>query len=120
VHNRDFRHQMPISPPSRAIEVFRAEFDAAWRHGSLWVSVWHPFVSGRLSRLDAVIGLIEYMQSKGQVWFATLEAITGHVQSLVAAESWKPREEMMPHYNSPIPELAKQETSGPALRKSGT
>ncbi len=120
VHNRDFRHQMPISPPSRAIEVFRAEFDSAWRHGALWVSVWHPFVSGRLSRLDAVIGLIEYMQSKGQVWFATLGEITDHVKSLTAAGRWTPREETLPHYNSPIPELAKPETSGPALRKSGT
>ena len=43
------------------MEVFRAEFDSAWNHSALWVSVWHPFVSGRLARFDATVGLIDYM-----------------------------------------------------------
>ena len=120
VHNRDFRHQMPISPPSRAIEVFRAEFDAAWKHGALWVSVWHPFVSGRLSRLDAVIGLIEYMQSKGNVWFATLGEIADHVKTLADGGRWTPRVDDLPYYTSPIPEIAKPAIVASAPRKSGT
>ncbi|MFN0044597.1 MAG: polysaccharide deacetylase family protein [Alphaproteobacteria bacterium] len=120
VHNRDFRHQMPISPPSRAIEVFRAEFDAAWKHGALWVSVWHPFVSGRLSRLEAVIGLIEYMQSKGNVWFATLGEIADHVKALADGGRWMPRVDNLPYYTSPIPEIAKPAIVASAPRKRGT
>ena len=107
MHNRDFRYMMPISAPSQAIEVYRAEFDSAWRHGALWVSVWHPFVSGRLARLDAVLGLIDYMDLKGGVWFASLAEIADHVQSLIAKGAWMPRTESLPLYDSPIPELAK-------------
>jgi hypothetical protein len=39
----------------------------------LWNAVWHPFVSGRAARCDAMIELIEYMKSKGGVWFARLD-----------------------------------------------
>lgn len=108
MHNRDFKYMMPIASPRAAMEVFRAEFDSAWRHGALWVSVWHPFVSGRLARLDAVVELIDYMQGKGGVWFATLDQVARHVEALVAAGQWAPREESLPLYESPIPELSKQ------------
>lgn len=107
VFNRDFKMAMPISSPGRAMEVFRAEFDAAWRHGALWVSVWHPFVSGRLARFDAIVELIEYMRRKGGVWFATLAEIADHMQGLMASGQWRPREEALPLYHSPIPELSK-------------
>jgi peptidoglycan/xylan/chitin deacetylase (PgdA/CDA1 family) len=106
VHNRDFRFVMPISPPSRASEVFRAEFDAIWRHGGLWISVWHPFVSGRLSRLEAVIELIEHMQGKGGVWFTTLGEVSAHVRGVMAAGTWTPREETVPAYTSPLREFS--------------
>lgn len=107
VHNRDLRYHMPISAPQRAIEVFKAEFDAAWRHGALWISVWHPFVSGRLARLDAVAQLIEHMQDKGGVWFARLDEICDHVQAEIATGAWRAREEQLPLYTSPIPEFNK-------------
>jgi hypothetical protein len=98
---------MPIAAPARAMEVFRAEFDAAWAHGGLWVSVWHPFVSARLARFDAVIGLIDYMVAKGGVWFARLDEIHDHVKAVIAAGAWAPRIEDMPAYVSPIPELSR-------------
>tara|TARA_B100000676_G_C18072337_1_gene845199 strand:- start:2297 stop:2446 length:150 start_codon:yes stop_codon:yes gene_type:complete len=34
-------------------------------HGGLRVSVWHPFVSGRLARAMQIERLIRYMQDKG-------------------------------------------------------
>ena len=47
-----------------------AEFEAARTvGGALWIGVWHPFVSGRLSRWLR----IEYMLGTGEVWFARLE-----------------------------------------------
>lgn len=99
----DFNYMLPIASPQRAIEVFRAEFDAAWRHGGLWVSVWHPFVSGRPSRADAMAELIEYMQEKGGVWFAPLEEIAAHVRAVMASGAWTPRRERVPFWTEPRP-----------------
>ena len=64
-HSRDFRFMMPISSPQKAMEVCRAEFDAAWEFGALWITVWHPFLSGRLARFKAVLELLDHMRSKG-------------------------------------------------------
>ena len=105
--SREFDYKMPIKAPSQALEVFRAEFDAAWRYGGLWISVWHPFLSGRLARFDAVADLMEYMAAKGGVWFATLRDICAHIEGLIAAGQWVPRTDRLPQYPDPIPELAR-------------
>lgn len=97
----DFGYMLPISSPARAMEVFRAEFDAAWRYGGLWVSVWHPFVSGRLSRADAMVELIDHMQAKGGVWFAPLEEIAAHVRTVTASGAWTPRRHAIPFWSEP-------------------
>jgi peptidoglycan/xylan/chitin deacetylase (PgdA/CDA1 family) len=106
-HNRDFKFTMPFASPARAMEVFRAEFDTAWSHGGLWVSVWHPFVSARPARFDAVLGLINYRKAKGGVWFARLDEIHNHVKAVLAEGQWVPRVQEMPTYDSPIPELSR-------------
>ncbi len=99
---KDFGYMLPIASPQRAMEVFRAEFDAAWKYGGLWIAVWHPFVSGRLSRAEAIAGLIEYMQALGGVWFATLEEIAAHVRR-VTGTTWTPRVDRLPYYDRPLP-----------------
>lgn len=95
MHNRDFNYAMPISAPARAMEVFRAEFDAAHRYGAMWISVWHPFLSGRLAKLHAIVELVDYMRSKEGVWFARLEEIYDHVRSLQRDGSWQPTIEQL-------------------------
>jgi peptidoglycan/xylan/chitin deacetylase (PgdA/CDA1 family) len=100
---KDFGYMLPIASPGRAMEVFRAEFDAIWRHGGLWNAVWHPFVSGRLSRADAIIELIEYMQAKGGVWFATLAEIAAHTRAAIAG-GWQPRIDRLPYWPEPLPD----------------
>jgi peptidoglycan/xylan/chitin deacetylase (PgdA/CDA1 family) len=104
--SREFDYRMPIKPPAQAMEVFRSEFDAAWRHGGLWISVWHPFLSGRPARFEAVAELMAYMAGKGGVWFAPLRDICAHVDALIAAGTWMPRSDRLPQYPGPIPELA--------------
>lgn len=99
----DFGYTLPIRAPERAMEVFRAEFDAAWRHGGLWIAVWHPFVSGRLSRAEAIIDLMEYMHGKGGVWFAALDEIAAHVRTVTASGRWTPRREAVPFWPHPRP-----------------
>ena len=103
--SRDFAYMMPIKAPSHAMDVYRAEFDAAWQHGALWISVWHPFLSGRLARMDAMAGLLDYMTAKGDVWFATLHDIAAHVEKLAADGIWTPRTDHVPQYPGPVPEL---------------
>jgi peptidoglycan-N-acetylglucosamine deacetylase len=101
---RDFNQVMPIASPRAGFEVYKAEFNAAWKFGLPWITVWHPFVTARLSRLEAMIELIDFMQSKGGVWFATLGQISTHVQRCIE-DGWRPRSERLPYYTSPIPEL---------------
>ncbi|MBW7922379.1 MAG: polysaccharide deacetylase [Rubellimicrobium sp.] len=91
-----FRSGAPIASPQRAMEVFRAEFEAAWTHGGHWIPVWHPFLSGRLSRCMAIERLIVEMQDRGGVWFATLGEIAAHLRAQVAAGRWTPRAEPLP------------------------
>jgi hypothetical protein len=68
----------------------------------MWISVWHPAVSGRPAPALALRELIEYMQQKGGVWFATLEEIAAHARSLVADGRWTPRIERVPFYDRPV------------------
>lgn len=105
MHNEDFQFAMPIRSPSRGVEVFEAEFNAVWKHGGMWIAVWHPFLSGRLARVDAIVGLIERMQGKGDVWFAPLKDIAAHVRKTMDSGDWTPRRDRLPFDISPIPEL---------------
>jgi peptidoglycan-N-acetylglucosamine deacetylase len=107
--SRDLAYMMQPKSPQQAMELYRDEFDAMWECGGLWIAVWHPFLSGRLARCLAIARLIEYMQNKGQVWFATLEDIAAHVKQMVAERRWQPRVDRLPYYAGPIPEL------GPAM-----
>ena len=98
---------MPISSPQRAMEVFGSEFDAAWEFGALWISVWHPALSGRLARFKAVLELLDYMHAKGGVWFARLDQVCDRVHKLMAEGRWTPRYETFPLYQSPLPKFSK-------------
>lgn len=105
VHMGEFGMSMPIRAPDRAMEVFRAEFDAAYRHGGLWVSVFHPFVSGRLARAEALAGLLEYMRDKGGVWFASMGDIAAHIRQLETDGTWQARRETLPFWDNPVEHL---------------
>ena len=102
VHSIDLDYTMPLRAPSQAIAAFRDEFDAAWEHGGLWVTVWHPFASGRLARWREVEALIDYMLAKGGVWFATMEQIAAHVRRCVDDGSYVPRVDRLPYHAGPL------------------
>ncbi len=102
VSSRAFDYLMKVSSPRQALEVFRADFDALWEFGGLWVSVWHPAVSGRPAQSLAIRDLIEHMQRKGGVWFATMKEITDHVAALRRDGVWTPRTERIPYYDEPV------------------
>jgi peptidoglycan/xylan/chitin deacetylase (PgdA/CDA1 family) len=104
-HVPDLAYLIPPKPPSQALQVFKEEFDARWKHGGFFTTTWHPFVSGRLARLEAIGELIEYMQAKGDVWFATMHEIATHVRACIDDGSWTPRRVPMPYYDEPVAEL---------------
>src|SRR5690625_5820262 len=81
------------------MDVFMAEFEAAWKYGGLWISVWHPFVMGRLARCDRMDQMIAYMKNKGNVWVATLEEIAAHVQTEIYAGRYEPYRVRITFYN---------------------
>ncbi|MDE1173145.1 MAG: polysaccharide deacetylase [Parvibaculaceae bacterium] len=101
VHNIDINFTMSIRSPEEAMGVFMAEFEAMYEYGGLWVAVWHPWVSGRLARCSRIAKMIEYMQTK-DVWFASMEEIARHVQSVTDAGTYTPREVGLPYYDGPI------------------
>jgi peptidoglycan/xylan/chitin deacetylase (PgdA/CDA1 family) len=102
VHNIDLNYLMPIRSPDEAMSVYLAEFEAAYKYGGLWIGVWHPWVSGRLARCDRIARMIEYMQQKGGVWFATMEEIARHAEACAAAGTWQPRSVRLPYYDGSI------------------
>ena len=82
--------------------------------GGMLITVWHPFVSGRLARMRRVAAWIEALQKKGGVWFATMDEIARHVRTCIDDGSWTPRVEQMPYYDGRIPEWEPQEVAAAA------
>jgi len=82
---------MPIQSAARAWENWWEEFEAMWEFGGLWIPVWHPFLSGRISRWRLTHQMIGKMLAKGGVWFAPLRDIAAHARSCIANGTWSPR-----------------------------
>lgn len=105
-HSIDMHYMMPIKSPDEAMNVYMSEFEAMYEYGGLWVTVWHPFVSGRLARCHRVKQMIGYILGKGDVWLTTMENIAVHVQKCIDDGSWTPRVDKLPYYDGLVPELA--------------
>jgi peptidoglycan-N-acetylglucosamine deacetylase len=100
VHSIDLNYMFQIMSPDRAMESFMAEFEAMRSAGGgLWIGVWHPFVSGRLSRWLRIEKMIEYMMATGEVWFARLEDIATHIQKLRREKKYEARVDSLPYYD---------------------
>ncbi len=61
----------PYTPPSDVLEIFKREFDGAYREGGLFQVTMHPHISGYRSRIWVLDELIRYIRSHAGVWFAT-------------------------------------------------
>jgi len=105
VHAPDFGYQMTIRSPQEACSVYMADFEAAHRYGGLWVGVWHPWVSARPARLDAIRAMVESMQSRGDVWFARLDEIAAHLRKVTEDGTYEPRKITLPYYEQGLPDF---------------
>jgi len=75
----------PYTAPSQVLEIFRAEFDAAYAEGGLFQLTMHPHISGHRSRIWLLEELIRHMKSRPGVWFATHAEVVRHAKAAAAA-----------------------------------
>jgi peptidoglycan/xylan/chitin deacetylase (PgdA/CDA1 family) len=71
----------PYTPPQAVFDIFKREFDAAYREGGLFQLTMHPHISGYRSRIWILDELIGYMRSSAGVWFATHADIVRYVKA---------------------------------------
>jgi len=70
-----FTSLRPYISPSDVLEIFKSEFDGAYREQGLFLLTMHPFIIGHRSRIVILESLIEYMKGHEGVWFATHEQV---------------------------------------------
>jgi peptidoglycan-N-acetylglucosamine deacetylase len=61
----------PYTPPADVYDIFKREFDAAYREGGVFQLTMHPHIIGYRSRVWILEQLIDYMRGHDRVWFAT-------------------------------------------------
>ena len=61
----------PYTAPSDVYDIFKREFDAAYREGGVFQLTMHPHIIGYRSRIWILHELIDYMRAHDRVWFAT-------------------------------------------------
>ena len=66
-----FGSARPYTPPSGVLEVFKREFDGAYREGGLFLLTMHPHVIGHHSRIQILEELIQHIRAHPGVWFAS-------------------------------------------------
>ena len=101
----DMHYMMPIKSPDEAMNVFMSEFEAMRRHQGLWITVWHPFVSGRLARCERVSEMIEYMQEHRRCLVCDNGRDRQSRPKMHRRRFMGPQIDKLPYYDAPIPEL---------------
>ncbi|MBL8706194.1 MAG: polysaccharide deacetylase [Rhodospirillales bacterium] len=71
----------PYTPPSAVLEIFKREFDGAYREDGLFLLTMHPHIIGHRSRISLLEELIEYMRGHAGVWFATHAEVAEYVKA---------------------------------------
>ena len=71
----------PYTPPEAVFDIFKREFDAAYREGGIFQLTMHPHISGYRSRLWILEELIRHIGAHASVWFATHADIVRHAKA---------------------------------------
>ena len=69
-----------LPSPDAVFQIYKAEFDTAYREKTLFILTNHPHISGHGSRVEQLDKLITYIKSKPGVWFGTLEEIAKYLK----------------------------------------
>jgi peptidoglycan/xylan/chitin deacetylase (PgdA/CDA1 family) len=70
----------PYTPPADVFDIFKREFDAAYKEGGLFQLTMHPHIIGYRSRIWILEELVRYMRSLPGVWFATHADVVRHAK----------------------------------------
>lgn len=70
----------PTMTPDEVLSIWRAEFDVAYDERAMFILTMHPHVIGHRARMAMLEKLIDHMQAKPGVWFATHEQIARYVK----------------------------------------
>ncbi len=76
-----FASLRPYTPPEGVYDIFKREFDGAYREGGVFQLTMHPHVSGYRSRIWILDELIRYMRGHEGVWFATHAEVAGFAKA---------------------------------------
>jgi peptidoglycan/xylan/chitin deacetylase (PgdA/CDA1 family) len=68
------------APPSEVLEVFIDEFDKAYEEGTMFLLTMHPHYIGHRSRITLLERLIDHINERGDVWWATHEEVARYVK----------------------------------------
>jgi peptidoglycan-N-acetylglucosamine deacetylase len=71
----------PYTPPSAVLEIFKAEFDAAYAEGGLFQLTMHPHHIGHRSRMPLLEALIQHIKTHDGIWFATHADVVRHAKA---------------------------------------
>ncbi|MBK9081482.1 MAG: polysaccharide deacetylase [Rhizobiales bacterium] len=80
-----FQALRPYTPPTAVFDIFRREFDRAWRDGGLFLLTMHPHVITYRSRIFILEDLIAHMKAAGGVWFARHDEVARHCLAVCPA-----------------------------------
>jgi peptidoglycan/xylan/chitin deacetylase (PgdA/CDA1 family) len=75
------------SNPRDVLQVYKDEFDAAYREGTMFLLTMHPHIIGHRSRIIVLEEIINYIRGKSGVWFGTHEAAVQWVKQEAPARS---------------------------------
>jgi len=73
-----FASLRPYTPPADVFDIFKREFDAAYKEGGLFQVTMHPHISGYRSRVWILEELIRHAKAQQGVWFATHAEIASY------------------------------------------
>jgi peptidoglycan-N-acetylglucosamine deacetylase len=77
----------PYTPPTDVFDIFKREFDGAYREGGIFQLTLHPHISGYRSRVWILDELIRYIKGHGDVWFATHADIVRYAKQHAVGEA---------------------------------
>ena len=71
----------PHTSPFDVLDIFKAEFDGAYREEGLFLVTMHPHIIGHRSRMRILEELIDHIKGHEGVWFATHEEVARYCKS---------------------------------------
>lgn len=101
-HTPELGYSVPVRAPTEAVRNYRDEFEAHYAHGGLWIGVWHPFLTGRLTRWHHIEKMLLEIRERRDVWFAPLADIAEHVLTCEREGTYRPRVDTLPFYAEPV------------------